>query len=36
MHPRHLAGPVVEALITAHPSAQEISEQQLVGEGQGL
>ena len=36
MHPGQLARPVVETAITAHPPAQQITQQQLLGTGQGL
>ena len=35
MHPGQTAGTVVLSLITAHTPAQEITEQQLIGKGQG-
>jgi hypothetical protein len=34
MHPAHQAQAVVDPLLAAHPAAQQVGEQQLLGEGQ--
>ena len=36
MHPSQLAGAVIQPSITAHASAQQVTQQQLLGKGQGL